>query len=422
MRQSELFTRTRREAPKDETSKNAQFLIRGGFVEKVMAGVYALLPLGLRAHQKIEAIIRDEMNALGGQEILMPSLHPKENWEKTGRWGTYDSLFRFVSYYSKIEYALGPTHEEIVVPLVQKQNLSYKDFPFAVYQIQTKFRDEKRAKSGLLRGREFSMKDLYSFHASDEDLDTYYEKAKASYRKIFQSVGLGHVTYPTFASGGSFSKYSHEFQTLTMAGEDSIYICDKCDVAVNKEIIADTKNSCPDCGNGSLREEKAVEVGNIFKLKTKYSAPFGLRFKDEKGEEKNVIMGCYGIGLTRLLGTIAEVHHDDKGLVWPESVAPYRAHLIRLGDDEKVAKFADEVYKEFLEKNIEVLYDDREASAGEKLADADLLGMPYRVVVSAKTLRQAQGGHLEKKKVELKKRGEENVVLLDAKELLKQIS
>ncbi|MEK7479344.1 MAG: aminoacyl--tRNA ligase-related protein [Patescibacteria group bacterium] len=409
MRQSELFTRTRREAPKDETSKNAELLVRGGFAEKIMAGVYALLPLGWRVYQKIEGIIREEMNALGGQEILMPALQPKENWETTGRWGTYDSLFRFTSYYSKIEYALGPTHEEIVVPLVQKQNLSYKDFPFAVYQIQTKFRDEKRAKSGLMRGREFSMKDMYSFHTSEEDLEKYYEKAKASYRKIFQRVGLGHVTYLTFASGGSFSKYSHEFQTLTMAGEDVIYICDKCDVAVNREILEDVGKSCPECKNTDLREEKAVEVGNIFKLKTKYSSAFGLKFKDEKGEEKEVIMGCYGIGLTRLLGTIAEVHHDDKGLVWPESVAPYRVHLLRLGDDEKVRKFADDVYKELCEKKIEVLYDDRLASAGEKLNDADLLGIPYRALVSAKTL--------EKKKVELKKRSEENAVLLDVKEI-----
>ncbi len=414
MRQSQLFTKTRREAPKDETSKNAELLVRGGFAEKIMAGVYALLPLGWRVYQKIEGIIRDEMNALGGQEILMPSLHPKENWEKTGRWGTYDSLFRFTSYYSKIEYALGPTHEEIVVPLAQKQNLSYKDLPFAVYQIQTKFRDEKRAKSGLMRGREFSMKDLYSFHASEEDLDGYYEKARASYKSIFQRAGLGHITYLTFASGGTFSKYSHEFQALTTAGEDSIHICDKCEVAVNKEILEDAKYSCTLCGNGNLREEKAVEVGNIFKLKTKYSSAFGLKFKDEEGEEKDVIMGCYGIGLTRLLGTIAEVHHDDKGLVWPESVAPYAVHLVRLGDDENARKFADDVYKELCEKRVEVLYDDRAASAGEKLNDADLIGIPARVVVSAKTV--------EKKKVELKKRSEENAILLDVKEFLKEIS
>lgn len=413
MRQSELFTRTRREAPKDETSKNAELLVRGGFAEKIMAGVYALQPLGWRVYQKIEAIIREEMNALGGQEILMPALQPKENWETTGRWGTYDSLFRFTSHYSKIEYALGPTHEEIVVPLVLKQNLSYKDFPFAVYQIQTKFRDEKRAKSGLMRGREFSMKDLYSFHTSEEDLEKYYEKAKASYKKIFQRVGLGHVTYLTFASGGTFSKYSHEFQALTMAGEDSIHICEKCEIAVNREILADTKNSCAECGNTNLREEKAVEVGNIFKLKTKYSSAFGLKFKDEKGEERDVIMGCYGIGLTRLLGTIAEVHHDDKGLVWPESVAPYRVHLVRLGDDEKVGKFADDVYKELCENRIEVLYDDRSASAGEKLNDADLLGISFRVVVSAKTI--------ERNTVELKKRSEENAMLLDVKDLMQQI-
>ena len=413
MRQSELFTRTRREAPKDEVSLNAQLLIRGGFVEKIMAGVYALLPLGWRVYQKIEAIIRDEMNALGGQEVLMPSLHPKENWEITGRWGTYDSLFRFTSYYSKIEYALGPTHEEIVVPLVQKQNLSYKDFPFAVYQIQTKFRDEKRAKSGLMRGREFSMKDLYSFHTSEEDLDAYYDKAKASYKKIFQRAGLGHVTHLTFASGGSFSKYSHEFQTLTMAGEDVIHICDKCDVGVNREIFDDVGGACPECKNTNLRAEKAVEVGNIFKLKTKYSTPFGLRFKDEKGEERDVIMGCYGIGLTRLLGTIVEVHHDDRGIVWPESVAPYRVHLLRLGDDEKARKAADDIYDELCEKKIEVLYDDRLTSAGEKLNDADLLGMPVRAIVSAKTI--------EKKGVEVKKRNEADARIIGVKDFLRAL-
>ncbi|MAF79716.1 prolyl-tRNA synthetase [bacterium] len=417
MRQTELFTRTRKEAPKDEVSVNARLLMRAGFVNKLMAGVYSLLPLGLRVHQKIENIIRREMDAIGGQELLMPTLQPKANWDKTDRWETYDSLFRFTSHYTKNEYALGPTHEEVVTPLVQDQNLSYKDFPVYVYQIQTKFRDEPRAKSGLLRGREFSMKDLYSFHTNEKDLEKYYEKARDAYFKIFKEVGLGDVTYLTFASGGSFSKYSHEFQTVTDAGEDIIYLCNKCKVAVNKEIIHEQKD-CPECGEKKLKEEKAVEVGNIFKLKTKYSSAFGLKFKDEKGKEGDVIMGCYGIGLTRLLGTVVEAHYDKDGMIWPEAVAPFAVHLIRLGIDSKVVKFADDVYKKLEKNNVEVLYDDRDASAGEKFADSDLIGIPYRVVVSEKTLRQAQG-KLEKKKVELKKRSEKKEKLVGVDELMK---
>lgn len=393
-------------------STNARLLVRAGFADKLMAGVYTLLPLGMRVYRKIENIIRREMDTVGGQEILMPSLQPKANWEKTGRWKTYDSLFRFMSYYTKGEYALGPTHEEVVVPLVQAQNLSYKDFPVSVYQIQTKFRDEARAKSGLLRGREFSMKDLYSFHTSEKDLDAYYEKAKEAYFRVFKEVGLGDVTYLTFASGGSFSKYSHEFQTLSDAGEDIIYLCPKCKVAVNKEII-DEQKGCPECGGKKLNEKKAVEVGNIFKLKTKYSSAFGLKFKDENGKEGDVIMGCYGIGLTRLLGAIVEVRHDEKGIMWPEAVAPFAVHLVRLGQDAKVLKFADDVYKKLGQKGIEVLYDDREASAGEKFADADLIGIPYRVVVSEKTV--------EKKKVEVKRRNEKGEKLMSVEELMKLI-
>lgn len=295
MLQSELFTKTKREAPKDEEAINAQLLIRAGFVDKLMAGVYTFLPLGFLVLKKIENIIREEMVKIGGQEILMPALQPKANWQKTGRWETLDSLFQLKSRHLQTDYALGPTHEEVVSPLAKKFVFSYKDLPFYVFQIQNKFRDEIRAKSGLLRTREFLMKDLYSFHRDEKDLDKYYEKAIGAYQNIFEKVGLGNLTYLTFASGGSFSKYSHEFQTLTPAGEDTIYICEKCRVAVNEEIIKE-QNSCPQCVNKKLKKEKAVEVGNIFKLKTKFSAPFDLKYKDEKGNEKEVIMGCYGVG------------------------------------------------------------------------------------------------------------------------------
>ena len=410
MRQSQLFTKTKREAPKDEEALNAQLLIRAGFIDKTMAGVYTFLPLGLRVFKKIENIIRKEMEALGGQEILMPSLQPKQNWEKTGRWETYDSLFKFTSFYSKINYVLGPTHEEIISPLLAKSIFSYKDLPKYVFQIQNKFRDEKRAKSGLLRGREFFMKDLYSFHKDEADLDKYYEKAKKSYQKIFKIVGLGDLTYLTYASGGTFSKYSHEFQTITPAGEDVIYICYKCKIAVNKEIINE-QNNCPVCGNKNLKEEKAIEVGNIFKLKTKYSTPFNLKYKDEKGIEKDIIMGCYGMGLNRLIGAVVEIHNDGKGIIWPEAVAPFKAHLVRLmTNDKKLIAFADKIYENLQKAGIEVLYDDRkEATTGEKFNDADLMGIPYRLIISEKT------GN----KIEIKNRNEKKVKLIGEKEIIK---
>jgi prolyl-tRNA synthetase len=411
MRQSQLFTKTLKDAPRDEESTNAKLLVRAGFVNKEMAGVYTILPLGIRVMRKIEQIIRDEMIEIGGQEIFMPSLHPSENWKKTGRWDTYDTLFRFQSFYSKIEYGLGPTHEEIVTPLAKRFILSYKDLPKYVFQIHDKFRDEKRAKSGLLRGREFLMSDLYSFHRDEKDADAYYETVKASYERIFQKIGIGEFTYFTFASGGTFSKYSHEFQALTLAGEDEIYICQLCRVAVNKEIIKE-QNVCPECQSPKLQREKAIEVGNIFKLKTRFSDAFELMYKDEKGVNQKVLMGCYGIGGTRLMGTIVELFHDDKGILWPKSVAPALVHLLSLeGGEQK----AEKLYEDLLEKGVEVLYDDRkEVSAGEKFVDADLIGIPWRVVVSAKTLEEG--------KVEIKKRSKQEKGLIDAEEIMEYIN
>ena len=386
MKQSQLFTKTRKEAPADEIAKNAKLLIRAGFVDKLQAGVYTYLPLGLRVLKKIENIIREEMNSFGGQEILMPSLHPKENWQTTGRWDTMDDLYK-VSDSSGRENALGPTHEEVVVPLAKQFVSSYRDLPFAAYQFQNKFRMELRAKSGILRGREFIMKDMYSFHRDEVDFAMYYEKMKGVYARVFERAGIGERTYLTYASGGSFSKYSHEFQTVTPAGEDTIYICDLCHVAVNKEIIEDMNYMCPICGNKELRIETAIEVGNIFDLKTKFSAPFNLAYKDESGEEQAVVMGCYGIGLGRVLGTIVEVLGDDKGLVWPKDVAPFVVHLVELGGENEVVRVeAQKLYNELVADDIEVLWDDRDARAGEKFADSDLIGVPIRVVVSAKTI------------------------------------
>ena len=412
MRQTKLFTKTRREAPADEVAKNAKLLIRGGFIDKLQSGVYTYLPLGLRVLKKIENIIREEMDKAGGQELLMPSFQPKENWQTTGRWDSMDDLYK-VKDSSGRENALGPTHEEVIVPLAKQFISSYRDLPLYLYQIQNKFRMELRAKSGILRGREFMMKDLYSFHQNEKDLGRYYEIMKTAYENIFDKVGIGGKTYLTFASGGSFSKYSHEFQTVTGAGEDTIYICQKCKVAVNKEIISEQK-TCPSCGNADLKEEKAIEVGNIFELKTRFSEPFNLTFKDKDGKNQPVIMGCYGIGLGRLMGTIVEVMADEKGIVWTESVAPFKVHLLSLGKDEETKKKADELYAELEKNGIETLYDDRDASAGEKFADADLIGIPWRIVVSEKSI--AAGG------VEVKNRTEKEPKIVSPEEVIGIIS
>lgn len=411
MKQTHLFTKTRKEAPSDEVSRNAEFLIRAGFIHKEMAGVYSYLPLGLKVLKKIENIIREEMNKVGGQEILMSSLQPKENWEKTGRWDSMDDLYK-VSDSSGREVALGPTHEEIVVPILKNYISSHKDFPLYVYQIQNKFRMELRAKSGILRGREFIMKDMYSFHTSKEDFEEFYNKMKDTYKTIFQRVGIGHLTYMTFASGGTFAKYSHEFQTLTPVGEDTIYVDEAGAVAVNKEVLNDEVLSQFNLTKEKLIEQKSIEVGNIFDLKTKYSEPFDLSYTDLSGEKHTVLMGCYGIGLGRLLGTVVEVLSDDKGIIWPESIAPFQVHLLALGESESVSKEAKKVYETLQKNNIEVLFDDRkEISAGEKFADADLLGMPFRVVISERSMKE--GG------LELKKRKEEKGEIVSEEELLK---
>ncbi|MFH1744835.1 MAG: aminoacyl--tRNA ligase-related protein [bacterium] len=408
MRQSQNFTKTIKQIPKDEVSLNAKLLIQGGFVDKVMAGVYTLLPLGFKVYKKVEQIIREEMNAVGGQELFLPSLHPKENWEKTGRWTGMDDLFQLKV--DDKEFAIGPTHEEIITPLAKRFISSYKDLPKYVYQFQNKFRNEKRAKSGLMRGREFVMKDFYSFHASQEDLDSYYEKIITAYKNIFNRCGIGDITYLTYASGGSFAKYSHEFQTLTKAGEDLIYICDKCQIAINKEIIKDQENKCPECGSNKLREEKAVEVGNIFKLGAKFSEPFDLKYLDKNGEKKNVIMGCFGIGLQRLIGTIVEINNDERGVVWPENVAPFKINLISIKQNDE----AEKMYQELLNNGVEVLYDDRDdISAGQKFADADLIGCPWRVVVSEKTIKENA--------VEIKKRNSNECELIKFKDIVKKI-
>lgn len=354
------------------------------------------------------------MNKVGGQEVLMSSMQPKENWEKTGRWTAMDDLYK-VSDSSGREVALGPTHEEIVVPILKNYVSSHKDFPLYVYQIQNKFRMELRAKSGMLRGREFMMKDMYSFHTSAKDFENFYGKMQDAYKTIFSRIGIGHLTYMTFASGGTFSKYSHEFQTITPAGEDTIYVDEESSVAVNKEVFNDEILDQLDLKKEKMKEQKAIEVGNIFDLKTKYSRPFDLSYMDEKGKKNDVLMGCYGIGLGRLLGTVVEVLSDDKGIIWPESIAPFAVHLLVLGEEKEVFSEAENIYDALSKKGVEVLFDDRpEVSAGEKFSDADLLGIPFRAVISTRSIKD--GG------IELKKRGEEKGKIVSLDELLKIIS
>jgi len=403
MKYSKLFGRTRHTPPCDADSVNAKLLTQAGFIEKLAAGIYNFLPLGQRVLTKVCNIIREEMNAVEGQEILMPALHPVDIWNTTGRRQSMDEILYKTIASGEKEFVFGPSHEETVTPLAAKYIQSYKDLPMAVYQIQTKFRDEPRAKSGLLRGREFGMKDLYSFHTDEADLDKYYEIMKGAYLKVFERCGL--KAYVIEASGGAFSdKFSHEFSIETPAGEDRIILCKECDISQNIEVAKDHKDGlifgkteedfakgipCPKCKK-PLEEIKAVEGGNIFKLGTKFSNAFGLNFADNDGKLKPVVMGCYGIGTTRLVGTIVEAKHDEKGMIWPKSVAPYLVHLISLGNDESVLKDAENLYEKLNKEGIEVLFDDRDAGAGVKLNDADLIGLPLRIVISKRTL-ESQG-------------------------------
>ncbi|MDA1060282.1 MAG: proline--tRNA ligase [bacterium] len=563
MRYSKMFGKTRHNPPCDADSKNAVLLAQAGFVEKLAAGIYNLLPLGHRVFTKINTIIREEMNAVDGQEILMPALHPISLWKTSGRDKTMNDILYRTHASGNKEFVFGPSHEETVTPLAAKYIQSYKDMPLSIYQVQTKFRDEPRAKSGLLRGREFGMKDMYSFHASEEDLDEYYERSKVAYFNVFERCGL--KAYLCEASGGPFSdKHSHEFSIVTPAGEDTIIVCEKCDTAQNLEIAAgkikdpdqkdeeelkmeevdiergnsvkdnadahnvgehkilktvvyevegegllgvvirgdlnvnDTKlenyikkplrSASPDtlekvglvqgyispvnmpkdieirfvadhsikdvknfvtganakakdyknvnhgkdftieefadlvevrggfkCGkcDSDLKEIKAIEAGNIFKLGTRYSEAFGLNFSDKDGKSKPVVMGCYGIGNTRLMGTIVEALSDDTGIVWPLSVSPYHVHLVCIGNDDEISNRAEELYEELKENGIEILFDDRDESPGVKLKDADLIGIPLRIVISRRTL--------EKNGVEWKLRTEKDSKNVELKNLIKEV-
>ena len=412
MRQSHLLTKTRKEAPKDEVSKNASLLIRAGFINKEMAGVYSYLPLGLRVMCNIEYIIRDEMNKLGGSEMKTSIIQSKEVWEKSNRWSdeVVDNWFK-TKLKNGTEVGLSFTNEEAYANILKQYISSYKDLPIYPYDFKSIFRNEARSKSGILRGREFYWKALYSFSKDDKEHNEFYEKSKIAYKNIFERVGIGHLTYITFASGGTFSKFSHEFQAITEAGEDTIYLDEKSKIAVNKEVYNDEVLKEIGVNKKDLLEKKAIEVGNIFSLGTKFSEPFDLKYKDEKGEEKFVVMGSYGIGLGRLMGTVVEILSDDKGLVWPVSIAPFKVHLIELlSDNKKVKEKAEEVFEKLANSDIEVLYDDRDARAGEKFNDSDLIGIPLRIIISEKGI--------EKGEFEVKERKNGEVKILKEKELM----
>ena len=386
MRLSELFTKTSKTVPADETAKNTQLLIQAGYVHKEMAGVYAYLPLGIRVLENIKQIVREEMDAIGGQELIMTSLQSQELWQRTDRWDDDKVDVWFKSELKNgTPVGFGWSHEEPITAMMKNYLTSYRDLPASVYQFQTKLRNELRAKSGIMRGREFVMKDLYSYTRSEEEHKKFYDDVTAAYLRVFKRVGIADETFLTFASGGAFTQFSHEFQTITDAGEDTIYVDRKKNIAVNEEVLTDDVLVQLELKREDLEEVKAAEVGNIFSFGTTKSEQLGLTFTTEAGDEKFVVMGSYGIGITRLMGVIVELMADEKGLVWPENIAPAKVYLARLSVEDTVVKDADALYEELTLAGIPVLYDDRDVRPGEKFADADLLGIPYRVIVSGKT-------------------------------------
>lgn len=411
MRMSQLAFAPTKTPPKEAEAISHKFLVQAGFIDQVMAGVFTFLPFGLRVLTKIENIVREEMDKIGN-EILMPTLASVESWKQTGRFEKVDVLMKAVPANvaardkHDAEYVVSPTHEEIVTPLVKKFNFSYKNLPKAVYQIQTKFRNEPRAKSGIMRTREFRMKDMYSFHTDEADLKRFYELAKDAYTTIYRRMGLGADTYITLAAGGDFTKdYSHEFQTRCENGEDTIYMARETGLAYNKEVAPEDASD-----KNKYEEFKGSEVGNIFTLSTKFADDFDYKYTDAAGEKRPVWMGCYGIGTSRLIGVLVEKFNDARGIIWPEAVAPFKVSLISFESTQEKAK---DIYDSLTQAGVEVLWDDRDLSAGVKFADADLIGNPYRLIVSEKSL--SGGG------VELKRRDEEKSEIIPLDEIVKRL-
>ncbi len=415
MRLSQLFTKTTKTVPADETAKNAQLLIQAGYIYKVMAGVYAYTPLGLRVLENIKQVVREEMDTIGGQELIMSSLQRRETWEETGRWDDEAVDVWFKSQLKDgTDVGFGWSHEEAVIEMVKKYLSSYKDLPINVYQFQTKLRNELRAKSGIMRGREFIMKDMYSCSIDEAQHEAFYGAVIEAYNRVYDRLGIGKDTYVTFASGGAFTQFSHEFQTECEAGEDVIYVHREKNIAVNEEVLDDENLAKLGIARDELEKVKSAEVGNIFNFGTHKSEQTNFTFTNEKGERQLVHLGSYGIGITRVMGVIVEKFADDKGLVWPEVVAPAKVYIARLGDDPEVVEFADAFYKDLTQRGIQVLYDDRNMRPGAKFADADLLGIPYRAVISNKTVA--------KKQLEIKHRADEESVMISQTDFIQRIA
>jgi prolyl-tRNA synthetase len=414
MKVSQLFTKTSKTAPADEVSKNAQLLIQAGYVYKVMAGVYAYTPLGIKVLENIKQVVREEMNAIGGQELIMSSLQKKSTWEETGRW---DDEVVDVWFKSKLkdgtDVGFGWSHEEAIIEMMKQYLESYKDLPINVYQFQTKMRNELRAKSGIMRGREFVMKDMYSCSVDADQHEAFYQATIEAYNRIYDRLGIGEDTYVTFASGGAFTKFSHEFQTICDAGEDVIYLHREKNIAINEEVVDDESLAQLGIKREELEKVKTAEVGNIFNFGTQKSEDMGFSFTNKEGKEQFVHLGSYGIGITRVMGVIVEKFADDKGIVWPEAVAPAKVYIAQLGDDESVRVVAEELHDVLTEAGIGVLYDERDERPGAKFADADLLGIPLRVVISAKTIASGQ--------YEVKERTASEASMLDKAALLKRL-
>jgi len=409
MKQSKLFTKTKKDLPDDIEAASHKWLLKGDFIDQLSSGIYSFLPLGWKVHQKIESLIRKEMKKIGGQEVLLPSLQPKELWEETDRWGNMaPPLFKVEDQHER-EYALGSTHEEVITDLARKRIESYRDLPKAVFQIQNKFRNEVRATGGLLRTREFAMKDLYSFHATEKSLNNYYQDVKKAYFRIFEACNLESVAVEA-ESGSIGGDKSEEFMVESPSGEDEVIVCGNCKFGANVEKVGEVEE-CPECG-GELEHKNCIEEAHAFYLGDKYSKEMGATFTDKNGEEKPLLMGCYGIGIGRLMATIVEVNHDDQGIIWPMEVAPFQVHLIQIGDS-KEERTAKQVVKSLQDKGIEVLYDDRDKSAGEKFADADLIGIPYRLVVSERSLEQDS--------VEVKLRVEKETELISTEKIAEEM-
>jgi len=407
MRRSQLFVKTQKNAPADEVAKNAQLLIKAGFVYKVMAGVYAYTPLGIRVVENIKQIVREEMNAIAGKELIMTALQRPETWKGTGRWSddVVDVWFK-TSLKDGKEVGLAWSHEEAIIEMMKQHIASYKDLPQYVYQFQTKFRNELRSKSGIMRGREFIMKDMYSCSINSDDHEAFYQSSIEAYKKVFERLGLGDDTFVTFADGGAFTKFSHEFQTICDAGEDVIYVNREKGIAVNEEVLNDTTLEQLGVTRGELEMVKTAEVGNIFNFGTQKSEEMDFSFTDAEGRKQFVHLGSYGIGVTRVMGVIAEKMSDDKGLVWHSNIAPYTVYLATIGD---ISEQVDKLYSELTGQGIEVLYDDRDARPGDKFADADLMGIPYRIVLSERTMTDNS--------VEVKSRTEDKTQLVALKDI-----